>query len=247
MTDETIVVEEEIVNQAGEQEVEQIVDEQGNPIIPEVKDPWDLELDTDPTFGEYNVSEMEGYDPENLEQVEMLEMLANEAQELGMTQEQMEYVAKIKIAESGKKTEPKELTPEDVKKSLNEVLNRVEKRNYKATKQYIADSLKGTEHEEATKAIANNPHLIKIFHALMQKQGGKEQKTVTRTRQSDSSAKKTSMNIPVDKAFEAYTKFITENSGDEKFSEKKESFFKGMMKNAINKKELEESFKEYMN
>jgi hypothetical protein len=160
--------------------------------------------------------------------------------ELGFTQEQVEYLtsnftqAYDKIHEA---SQPRKMSPSEIKDNLNKVLSNEEKRNYRKIVNFAKDKFSGTELEPYVSAIAENPFIVKVINKLMGN-------TATVPNTPRISRKQSEINIDPIKALKDYQNFIT--SSEELTPEKRKGWINDYITKAGNAKELKEYFKEFL-
>ena len=125
------------------------------------------------TFGKYDLSKFKDrINYENPEAMEAFNQEAKKMEELGFTQEQVEYICESVLGLDEEPEEPEKLTKKKVHENLKKHLTIEELRNYNAIKNFSAEALKGTELEGNTLEIVSNPNLMKLVNAIYRKVTG---------------------------------------------------------------------------
>ena len=127
-------------------------------------------------FGSYNLEKYKDvldFTDEELTQEFNEQVEAYESR--GFTQEQIEFILDEKIADIKEREEKRLAKPsqKEIRERLQQNLSKEEIRNYKPTVTFVKDILSGTEFEDKTNDILQNPVLVKIFHQAYKKSLGR--------------------------------------------------------------------------
>ena len=126
--------------------------------------------ENDAIFGKYDLSKFKDrilFD--NTEAMEAFNQEAKKMEELGFTQEQVDYICESVLGLNDEVQQPEKLTRKEVQANLKKVLTIEEQRNYAAINNFATEALKGTELEGNTKEIMSNPYLVKLVNAVYRK------------------------------------------------------------------------------
>ena len=104
-------------------------------------------------------------DLEDSDVVERLDRMSAKAKELGLTQEQAEWVLQNDLESHAAESET-QATPAEIKEYLNANLNRAEKKDYSAIGNFLKDRLAGTDSESEIGRAMENPHVYKFVRDL---------------------------------------------------------------------------------
>lgn len=139
-------------------------EEEQNEEIEEEFDPDNMDLsENDVTFGKYDLSKYK--DKMNFENTEALEAFRQEAtklEQLGASQELVEYILDNVIVLNEEMAAPQKITKKEVEANLKQHLTIEERRSYPVINNFVKDTLKGTELEGNTLEIMSNPYLVKL-------------------------------------------------------------------------------------
>ena len=119
--------------------------------------------ENDVTFGKYDLSKYK--DKMNFEDTEALEAFRKEAtklEQLGASQELVEYILDNVIVLNEEMAAPQKITKKEVEANLKQHLTIEERRSYPVINNFVKDTLKGTELEGNTLEVMSNPYLVKL-------------------------------------------------------------------------------------
>ena len=129
--------------------------------------------ENDATFGKYDLSKFKDKIIfENTEAMEAFNQEAKKLEELGFTQEQVDYMCESVLGLNNEPQQPEKLTRKEVQANLKKVLTIEEQRNYAAINNFATEALRGTDIEGNTKEIMSNPYLVKLVNAVYRKAAG---------------------------------------------------------------------------
>ena len=180
--------------------------------------------ENDAIFGKYDLSKFKDrilFD--NTEAMEAFNQEAKKMEELGFTQEQVDYICESVLGLNNEVQQPEKLTRKEVQANLKKVLTIEEQRNYAATNNFATEALKGTELEVNTKEIMSNPYLVKLVNAVYRK--ASNGKVINK---STIPVQKTNVNYTVENAQAQYDKYLSENPDSKR--EDKVNFLTGIYK-----------------
>lgn len=173
------------------------------------------------TFGKYDLSKFkDNINFENSEAMEAFNQEAQKMEELGFTQEQVEYICEAVLGMNEEVGEVKMPTKEEITSNLKKGLTIEEQRNYKAINSFVKEALKGTELESEAQFIMANPKIVKLVNAVYKKAAGSKIINKANVEQ------KTDIKYTVDYAQSQYDKYLKENPDTER--EEKRTFLTGL-------------------
>ena len=119
--------------------------------------------ENDTTFGKYDLSKYKDkIDFENIEAMEAFRQEATKLEQLGASQELVEYICESVLGMNEESQEPQKMTKKEVDADLKRHLTIEERRSYPVINNFVKDTLKGTELEGNTLEIMSNPYLVKL-------------------------------------------------------------------------------------
>jgi hypothetical protein len=129
--------------------------------------------ENDTTFGKYDLSKYKDViDFENAEALEAFRQEAAKLEQLGASQELVEYICESVLGLNEESQSPQKMTKTEVEANLKQHLTIEERRNYPVVNNYVKDILKGTELENNTLEIMSNPYLVKLASYFYKKSVG---------------------------------------------------------------------------
>ena len=155
-------------------ETEQTDEEQGKEQQEEQDEEFNSDdmnfTENDTTFGIYDLSKYkDNINFENTEAMEAFNKEAKKLEQLGFTQEQVDYMCESILGLNEEAEQPQKLTKKEVQANLKKYLTVEEQRNYAAINNYTKEALRGTELEGNITEIMSNPYLVKLAYALYRK------------------------------------------------------------------------------
>lgn len=119
--------------------------------------------ENDTTFGKYDLSKYKDkIDFENIEAMEAFRQEATKLEQLGASQELVEYICESVLGMNEESQEPQKMTKKEVEANLKQHLTIEERRSYPVINNFVKDTLKGTELEGNTLEVMSNPYLVKL-------------------------------------------------------------------------------------
>ena len=119
--------------------------------------------ENDTTFGKYDLSKYKDkIDFENIEAMEAFRQEATKLEQLGASQELVEYICESVLGMNEESQEPQKMTKKEVDADLKRHLTIEERRSYPVINNFVKDTLKGTELEGNTLEVMSNPYLVKL-------------------------------------------------------------------------------------
>lgn len=183
-------------------------------------------LENETTFGKYDLSKYkDNLAYENIEAMDNLKQVAQKMDELGFSQEQVEFILD-NIYEASQETDeqlPKKMTKAEVEANLKKYLTPEERLDYRTVNNYVKDIIKGSEFEGLEKNIMTDPLLIKFARLFYKKSVGS--KVINK---SNVPEQKTNVNYTVENAQAQYDKYLSENPDSKR--EDKVNFLTGIYK-----------------
>ena len=183
-------------------------------------------LENETTFGKYDLSKYkDNLAYENIEAMDNLKQVAQKMDELGFSQEQVEFILDniYEASQEIEEQQPKKMTKTEVQNHLKETLTPDEKRDYKVVNNYVKEMVKGSEFEGLEKNIMTDPLLIKFARVFYKKSVGS--KVINK---SNVPEQKTNVNYTVENAQAQYDKYLSENPDSKR--EDKVNFLTGIYK-----------------
>lgn len=177
--------------------------------------------DQETTFGKYDLSKFkDNINFENSEAMDAFNQEAKKMEELGFTQEQVEYICESVLGMNEEVGEVKMPTKSEITSNLKKGLTIEEQRNYKAINSFVKEALKGTELESETQFIMSNPKIVKLVNAVYKKASGAKVINKANVEQ------KTDIKYTVDYAQNEYDKYLKSNPDTQR--EDKRNFLTGL-------------------
>lgn len=183
-------------------------------------------LENETTFGKYDLSKYkDNLAYENIEAMDNLKQVAQKMDELGFSQEQVEFILDniYEASQEIEEQQPKKMTKTEVQNHLKETLTPDEKRDYKVVNNYVKEMVKGSEFEGLEKNIMTDPLLIKFARLFYKKSVGS--KVINK---SNVPEQKTNVNYTAENAQAQYDKYLSENPDSKR--EDKVNFLTGIYK-----------------
>lgn len=179
MEEETIVVEEQNIDENLEDQVEETATEEKETIeVEETEEEFDPE-----NFDDEDLYSIEGMNFSELSEelglegegrIELLTTYVKPFIDQGFTEEQIKFIIKRDLEfDDGEDTSSKKKTASEIQSELKSNLTVEEKKNYKAINRFASDLLSGTELEGFKKEIMQTPQLVKLFNVMYTKSLGK--------------------------------------------------------------------------
>ncbi len=183
-------------------------------------------LENETTFGKYDLSKYkDNLAYENIEAMDNLKQVAQKMDELGFSQEQVEFILD-NIYEASQEIDeqlPKKMTKAEVEANLKKYLTPEERLDYRTVNNYVKDIIKGSEFEGLEKNIMTDPLLIKFARLFYKKSVGS--KVINK---SNVPEQKTNVNYTVENAQAQYDKYLKEKPESKR--EEKTAFLTNLYK-----------------
>ena len=183
-------------------------------------------LENETTFGKYDLSKyQDNLAYENIEAMDNLKQVAQKMDELGFSQEQVEFILDniYEASQEIEEQQPKKMTKTEVQNHLKETLTPDEKRDYKVVNNYVKEMVKGSEFEGLEKNIMTDPLLIKFARVFYKKSVGS--KVINK---SNVPEQKTNASYTVENAQAQYDKYLKEKPESKR--EEKTAFLTNLYK-----------------
>ena len=163
--------------------------------------------ENDATFGKYDLSKYKDkIDFENIQAMEAFRQEAAKLEQLGASQELVEYICESVLGMNEQPQEPQKMTKKEVDANLKRHLTIEELRNYPVLNNFVKDTLKGTEMEGNSLEIMSNPYLVKLASYFYKKGvGGRV------INQSNIPEQKAKITYTLDNVQKSYEKFLKKN------------------------------------
>ncbi len=187
--------------------------------------------ENDTTFGIYDLSKYrDNINFDNAEAMEAFNKEAKKLEQLGFTQEQVDYMCESILGLNEEAEQPQKLTKKEVQANLKKYLTVEEQRNYAAVNNFMKEKLKGTELEKNQTEIMSNAYLVKLGHIFYKAISGGKVINKANVKQGQN------IQYTTEKAQAQYEKYLKENPDTSR--EDKMKFLTNLYKKMPEKEQL---------